>query len=157
MARHVNQRNAASISVAGRARGSFLLRCLGRVSLDPPQVFAGGSRGQVLLETAVALSVFALVGTAVLVGVSLAHTTGSRVESQSVAENLARNQMEYVFSQPYQAPPAAYPTVSAPDGYTVSAVAEEYVLGDPNVEKVVVTVNRDGQSVLVLETLRTRE
>jgi hypothetical protein len=44
----------------------------------------------------------------------------------------------------------------APRGYTVSAVAEEYIVGDPNVAKIIVTASRGGDDVLTLETLRAK-
>ncbi len=106
------------------------------------------------METAVALSLFAVVGTAVLVGLSTTHRSGALTESQSVAENIARNQMENAFAQPYAAPPSAYPTIATPSGYSVTASSLEYVLGDPNIEKIVVTVRYSGRDILVLETLR---
>jgi hypothetical protein len=103
--------------------------------------------------------VFALVGTAVLSGLSVMHKTGALVEGHSVAENVARNQMAYVFTLPYQDWPATYATMPAqvPNGYSVTALAEEYVVGDPDLQKVVVTAARDGDSILTLETVRSRQ
>ncbi len=107
-----------------------------------------------MAETVVAVLIFTLVGTAALTGLSATLNVGSKAETQAAAERLGRNQMEYLFSLDYQEPPATYPAVSAPPGYAVSAVAEGLVLNDPSIEKVVVTVSRDGRAVLVLETLR---
>ena len=113
-------------------------------------------RGEFLMETMIAVMVFALIGTAVLSGVSMAHTSGASTERQSTAENIARNQMEYIFSLPYQNPPSSYPTIGVPQGYGVTCTAEEYVLGDPNIEKVIITVTFDSTQQLVLETLRIK-
>ena len=117
------------------------------------------SRGSILLETAIASIVFALVGTAVLSGLSVMHRTGAMVEGHSVAENVARNQMEYVFTLPYQEWPATYATMPAeiPNGYTVTALGQEYVAGDLDVQKVIVTASRSGDSILTLETVRSRQ
>ena len=124
------------------------------------------SRGFLLLESIVAVAIFAAVGTAVMLGVQTAHLTGNKVEEHSTAERLARNQMEYVFTQPYQAvlgqayvsledaPPDQF---TIPVGYGVTAVAAEYVPNDSyqgSVQKVVVTVSLAGNSILVLESLR---
>ncbi|HLF05299.1 MAG TPA: hypothetical protein VI855_08795 [Dehalococcoidia bacterium] len=124
-----------------------------------PRSLLRDSRGSILLETAIASIVFALVGTAVLSGLSVMHRTGAMVEGHSVAENVARNQMEYVFTLPYQEWPATYPTMSAeiPNGYTVTALGEEYVAGDLDVQKVVVTAARDGEGILTIETVRSRQ
>ena len=115
-----------------------------------------GSRGSLMLEAVVAMSVFALVGVAVLVGLSTTHNSGATVEGHSIAENLGRNQVEYIFSIPYQDPPSFYPTVVAPTGYGITAAAEEYVQNETAVQKIVVTVDHGGETVLVLETLRAR-
>ena len=115
------------------------------------------SRGNLLLETVVAITIFALVGGAVLSGMSTALDTGSMVEGQSVAEEIARNQMESVFNVSYQEPLSTpYPTVVPPAGYAINLTADEYLTGDVNIGMVVVTVSRDSENILVLETLRTR-
>ena len=107
-----------------------------------------------LLETAVAVLVFGTVGTAVLVGISTAHSSGELNENQASAENIARNQMETIFNQVYLPPPASYPSISVPNMYTVTAHATEYITGDTSLEKVTVLVTFDGRTILTLETLR---
>ncbi|MBI2916722.1 MAG: type II secretion system protein [Chloroflexi bacterium] len=114
-------------------------------------------RGGVLIEALVAVMVFSLVGTAVLVGLSVTHRSGAETEGQSVAENVARNQMENAFSLPYQAPLSTYPPISAPAGYSVTATADWEVLDDTNLERVTVTIHREGRDILVLETFRARD
>ncbi len=124
------------------------------------------SLGITLMETVIALAMFSSAGTAVLLGVGAAHTSSDRVKASAVAENLARNQMEYVLSQTYVAPPGNYTSVaddvalnlSIPTGFAVAAAAQTYVADDGysgSIEKVVVTVTRDGQGILVLESLRS--
>ena len=126
-----------------------VLRWLLRAARD----CAGGP----LIETVVALSVFAMVGTAVLVGVQTIQNSGNRTEGKAVAENLARNQMEHVFNLAYKDATSTYGSISSvPSGYVVTAAANQFVSGDLDVQKVVVTVTRGGESLLVLETLRTR-
>lgn len=132
------------------------IRCRGLTAVRRLQTLPRDCRGASLMETVIAVMVFALVGTAVLSGVSTAHTSGATTERQSTAENIARNQMEYAFSLPYQNWPSSYPTIGVPQGYAVTCQAEEYVLGDLNIEKVIVTVTFDSTQQLVLETLRTK-
>lgn len=112
--------------------------------------------GSLMTELVIAIAIFVLVSAAVMSGLSTMHRSGGRTEEQSMGENIARNQMEYVFSLPYQAPPSTYPAVATLPGYDVSAVAQSYVAGDTNIQKVMVAVNHGGVDVLVLETLRTR-
>ena len=114
--------------------------------------------GSLLLESMIAITVFAVVGGAVLSGTSTALSTGTIIEGQSVAEEIARNQMENVFNQSYQEPAgSSYATIVPPARYAVSVAADEYLSGDVDIEMVVVTVSRDSQSIMVLETLRTRQ
>ncbi len=122
-------------------------------------------RGISLVEMVVALAIFSSAGTAVLLGVSAAHTSSDRVNAKSVAENLARNQMEYVDSQSYVAAGGNYTSIAddlglnltIPPGFAVTAAAQTYLTDDGlagSIEKVVVTVTRDGQTIWVLESLR---
>ncbi len=132
---------------------------------------ARNSRGFALLDTVMAVTIFAALGTALMVGIRTANISSGVVEDHSIAERLGRNQMEYVFTQPYLAPPAAYPSIqgasdftyTVESGLTVVANALVYSEGDPtivtdtNIEKVVVTVSDATRDILVLETLRTND
>jgi hypothetical protein len=117
--------------------------------------FGEKERGGLLAETVVAVMVFTAVGTAVLTGLSTTQVSGSHTWRQSVAENIARNQMEYVASLPYQPPPYSYPLVSLPAGYAVTADATFDIPGDTNIQRITVTVSYEGDVVLVLETFRS--
>lgn len=118
-------------------------------------------RGALLLETIIAAMVFSLVGVAVLAGLSTAYTSGSLTEEQSVAENVARNQMESIFAEVYREPQQTpYPTMSGiPTDYSVSTTVEfeDVVNLDPEVEKVTVTSLHGGEEILTLQTLRGRD
>ena len=139
----------ASFRALKEAVLTFFQKTSQRIAMD--------TKGNLLLETLVAITVFALVGGAVLSGMSTALNTGSIVEGQSVAEEIARNQMESVFNVSYQEPLSTpYPTIVPPAGYVINITADEYLTGDVDIEMVVVTVSRDSESILVLETLRTR-
>ena len=120
------------------------------------RVLARDQRGAMLMETVVAIMIFGVVGTAVLSGVSMVMRSGQKTDVQSYLENIARSQMEDTFNQAYQNPPFTYPSYPAPGGYTVTSQAEEYVLGDSNIEKITVTVSYSGSPDYVVETLRTR-
>lgn len=113
-----------------------------------------GQGGALFMETVVALALFGILGTAVLVGVQTSSMSKHDFDNQSTAENLLRNQIESVFEQGYQAPGGTYQTVDAPSGYTVTVEALEYEPGSTDIEAVRVTVLQDGQPVKVMETLR---
>ena len=120
---------------------------------------ARGSAGSMLLETVVAVMVFGLVGTAVIGSLGTVNISGAKTESQSTAENIARNKMEYLFSQPYREPQQTpYPTASVPTGYSVSTTLDfaNTVNPDPEIEKMTATVSHNAQVILTLETVRGR-
>ena len=125
-----------------------------------PRVLFQNSTGSILLETAVASIVFAMVGTAVLSGMSTMYASGSLTEAQSVAENLACNQMEFVFDQPYREPQQTpYPAISGvPVNYGITTTVAYGSISSPNPEVALVTVTAShrGQDILTLETLRGR-
>ena len=95
-----------------------------------------------------AIPIFASLGTAVAVGIRTADMSTQEVEGQSLAEKLARNQMEYVFTQDYKNPGPGVNYVSietdndftVDSGFSVSAAAVEYKTGETDIERVLVTV-----------------
>ena len=155
--RHLTVRSARDMRTEGGKPAWPTFQRLARAVVGLFQAAALDTRGSLLLESMIAITVFAIVGGAVLSGTSTALNTGSIVEGQSVAEELARNQMESVFNESYQEPAGSpYTTIVPPARYAVSVAADEYLIGDVDIEMVVVTVSRDSQSIMVLETLRTR-
>ncbi len=129
---------------------------------------AQDSRGFALLESVMAITIFAALGTALMVGIRTANISGEIVDEQSIAEKLARNQMEYVFTQDYLSPPGSYVTLdqaqdvtfTVDTGYSVTAEAVAFtgdptIVTDTNIESVVVTITRGAKTILVLETMRT--
>ena len=121
--------------------------------LQPP---LRNQRGALLLETVVTLSVFGILGIAVLATVQTSYIGKRQFDEQSTAENLIRNQIEYVFEQDYKAPSSGdYVSVTGiPTGFTVTAEPVTYDGSDPNIEIVRVTVYHEGQSVKVFEIIR---
>ena len=115
-----------------------------------------GERGALLMEALVAVSVFTLLGTAVLSGTSTMYRALEDVEQAALAENVARNQIEVILAAPYQDPPHTYTPLSAPPGYAVTAEAQEVVAGDPNIARLVVTVSLHGEPAMTLESMRSK-
>lgn len=125
-------------------------------------------RGSLLLETIILMSVFGLLGVAVLGAVQTSYFAKGRFDVQSTAENIARNQIDYVFEQDYLTPTEPEPGAPylslprpdsdylLPDGFSVEAKAVQYnpSNSNPNISRVQVRVFKDGQEVRVLETLR---
>ena len=115
-----------------------------------------GERGALLMEALVAVSVFTLLGAAVLSGSTATRNASASAEQAAVAENIARNQLETILAAPYQDPPHSYAPISTPPGYAVTADVQELIGGDTNIAIISVAVTLNGEPVLTLESLRTR-
>lgn len=107
-----------------------------------------------MVEVTVVLVVFGVLGIAILRTVQTGHTAKRQFDIHSTAENLVRNQLESVFDHSYKEPGQAYPSIAAPDGYSVTAEALLYDQFSNDVEVVRITVFHHGQPVKVFETLR---
>ena len=116
---------------------------------------AGALRGETgigLVEALIAVGMLGLALTALLSAVSTGSMAVSRTEERVTAENLARSQLEYTKSQLYQPLPASYVTVTpSPDDYAVAVTADVAPGGDSSIEKITVTVTRNGKEMLVAE------
>ena len=114
-----------------------------------------GERGAIMMEALIAVFVFTVVGVLALHGLSTTRALGNKLDGQTIAEHVARSQMEYALAQPYSSPPNPYPTFVPPTNYSV-AIANQSVSGaTSNVAKLVVTVQRAGATLLVLESMRS--
>ena len=116
----------------------------------------GNERGTMMVEALIAVSVFTLLGAAVLSGSSATRNASERAEQAAVAENLARNQLATILAAPYQDPPHSYTPISTPPGYAVTADALELVVNDTNIAAIVVAVTVNGEAALTLESIRVR-
>jgi type II secretory pathway pseudopilin PulG len=111
-----------------------------------------GEEGVGLVETLIAVGILGLALTVLLAAVSTGSLAVSRTEERVAAENLARSQLEYTKSQAYLTPPASYAIVTpSPGGYDVAVEAASIPDTNSAIEKITVTVSRDGKTLLVVE------
>lgn len=128
-----------------------------RIPVGPPplrggwRVVVGGQDGVGLVETLVAVAILGVTLVTLLAAISTGSIGVATTEERVTAENLARSQLEYTKSQAYLTAPASYATVTPPAGYTVSAEATSIPEGDISVQKITVTVARDGDTLLTVE------
>ena len=125
---------------------------------------ARDSKGFALLESVMAVTIFAFLGSSLMIGIRTANISGEVVEDHSIAEKLARNQMEYVRNQTYASGSGTYVSIkdatdvtfAVDTGYTGTAQPLEYITGETDIEKVMVTVKNGTDTILILETLRAK-
>ncbi|MFC1967502.1 hypothetical protein ACFLV2_02570 [Chloroflexota bacterium] len=107
-----------------------------------------------LVETLMAV---AILGTAIVAFVT-ALSTGSiavgQNEEQTVAQGLARSQLEYTKSYPYDVNAITYPTVTPRAGYAVAVAVGPVPGTDTDMQKITVTVSREGQDILNVENYK---
>jgi len=112
-------------------------------------------RGIGLVEVLIALAITGIAVVAFLSSLYAGTRTVSIIYERVTAENLARSQLEYVKSQDYITAPATYETLpSVPPDFTITAKASAIDERDDNIQKITVTVSRNGKTLLVLEDFK---
>jgi len=137
----------------------------------------GSSRGFTMIEVVIAIALIGIIGVAVLNALSTASMALIIADERATAESLARSQLEYIKDQGYidysdpDRDPEDYDVLAVyPEGYTIEVVAEPidpetyqpypYNEGegafeqDDGIQKITVTVSRDGEVKVTLEDFK---
>ncbi len=139
-----------------------------RCSLKKLLLATREQRGFTLLETLIALALLGIFVGVFLSSVSTASVTMANAEVKVNLDNLARAQMEYTKNAPYiyyiygtpdvppdyvtldeLAPSDPYAIV-VPSGYAINVSAVALNEPDDGIQRITVTISRDGQDLLVL-------
>ncbi len=119
--------------------------------LERTKVLVQDQRGLGLVESLVAV---AILGVAV-VGFVLALSTGTIAvregEREFIAQNLVQTQLEYTKGYPYDSLATTYPTVAAPEGYTVSVGVSSIPDTDTDIQVITVIISTDTEEILKVE------
>ena len=115
-------------------------------------------KGFSLMETVAALALFSIVSFAFLTGLCTLTKATVTTRDRAIAENLARNELEYVKTLSYQYGAAEYdvcPTLDIPAGWSVAPpVVEPVNVADDGLQRITVTIERNGEPVLSLFTYK---
>ncbi len=122
--------------------------------LDRAREHLADQSGLGLVECMVAVGILAVAVVAFVTALSTGSIGVREVQQEMVAQRLARTQVECVKGYAYDAEATTYPTVDTPDGYAVSVEIGTAVEGDAGIQKVTVTVYRDGDDVLTVENYK---
>ncbi|MFC1901047.1 prepilin-type N-terminal cleavage/methylation domain-containing protein [Chloroflexota bacterium] len=115
-------------------------------------------RGSSLIEILVAAAIFGAIGVVFVNAVSSSQMGAHQIEAMSTAESIARNQIELIKSLPYN-DGNYYPLVTADqDRYAANIeVLDLSPVEYPNtIQKIVVTISENDNSLLSLETLKVK-
>jgi Tfp pilus assembly protein PilV len=105
-------------------------------------------KGLGLAETLVAV---AILGTAVVAFIAALASGAIAVGAQdeeTVIQRLARSQLEYTKSYTYIPGAKSYPSITVPENYALVVAVSAVPGTDANMQKITVTVSRDGQALL---------
>lgn len=104
-----------------------------------------------LVETLVAVAILGTSVVAFVVALSTGSIAVGKQDEDVVAQGLAQSQLEYVKSCSYDAGASTYPAEAAPEGYTISVGVSSVPNTDDDIQKVTVSIIRDGENILTVE------
>ena len=121
-----------------------------------PSRLAGGELGVTFIETVVALALLGIIAAAFLSGLATTSKATMIADEQTIAESLARSQMEWAKNLAYTANATEYSPAPIPSGkdyinYSVIIAAEQLHNPDDGIQKITVTVNHADKVVTALE------
>jgi type II secretory pathway pseudopilin PulG len=74
----------------------------------------------------------------------------SENDEEVTAQSLARTQMEYIKNCAYDPGATTYPTISTPDGYSISVGVSVVPDTNTNIQKVTANISRDGTLIMTV-------
>lgn len=107
-------------------------------------------KGISLVETLVAVAILGTAVVAFVVSLSTGSLAVNEHNKETTAQGLAQTQMEYTKDYTFDSGAATYPVLDVPETYNVSVGVEAVPGTDDNIQKITVTVLKDGVSVFTL-------
>ena len=111
----------------------------------------GNERGFGLVETLVAVAILGVAVVALVLGLSTGSITVGEGNQELVAQSLAQTQLEYVKGYSYDPEATTYPTVDTPEGYSICAEVGSIPDADTDIQRITVTISRDGEAILTVK------
>lgn len=107
-------------------------------------------RGIGMVETLVAVAILGTAVVAFIVALSAGSLTVGEQNKETIAQALAQTQMDYTKNENYDPNAVTYPLLSVPDTYSVLVEVLGVPFADTDIQKITVTVNKDGISVYAI-------
>jgi type II secretory pathway pseudopilin PulG len=123
-----------------------------------------------LVESLAAVAILGTAGVAFVLSLSTGAIAVRESDQETVAQSLARAQLEYTKNYPYHAAPTSYPYVytynqtynpnpiTLPGGYAVSVVVStiSQAGGNTSIQKITVTISRAGANILTIADYKVK-
>jgi hypothetical protein len=87
---------------------------------------------------------------AFVLALSTGALTVTEQNKETTSQSLAQTQTEYTKNYPYAAGATTYPVLTPPATYSVTVGVTAVPSGDTNIQKITVTVFKEGKSVLTV-------
>ena len=121
--------------------------------------FACRESGMAFLETLVALALLGIIAIVFLSGLATTIKANVIADERTTAESLARSQMEWAKQTNYIYDTAGYSPAAIPAdedyaGYAAIITAEPLHSPDEGIQKITVTVTRNEEEILILESYK---
>ena len=108
-------------------------------------------KGLGLIETLVAVAILGTSVVAFVAALSAGTIAVNEQDEEVVAQRLAQSQIEYTKGYAYDSGAGTYPTVTSPAGYTIIVVVNTVPNADSDIQKITVTIRRDGEDIFTIE------
>jgi type II secretory pathway pseudopilin PulG len=123
-----------------------------------------------LVESLAAVAILGTAGIAFVLSLSTGAVAVRESDQETVAQSLARAQLEYVKNYPYHSAPTSYPyvytynetynpnPVTLPEGYDISLTSSTIPQagGNSAIQKITVIISRNGEDILTLADYKVK-
>ena len=109
-----------------------------------------------LVETLVAVVILGTSVAAFVVSLSAGSLTVNELNRETIAQGLAQTQMEYTKNYTFIPGTDTYPKLPFPNTYEVLVDVLDVPGADTNIQKIMVTVQKDSESILTISDYKVR-
>ncbi len=109
-----------------------------------------------LVETLMAVAILGTSVVAFVVALSVGSLTVNEQNRETIAQGLAQSQMEYTKNYAFSPGVTTYPILAVPATYSVSVNVAAVPSADTNIQKITVTVLKDGVNILTISDYKVK-
>ena len=115
------------------------------------KVWLQDESGLGLVETLAAVTILGAAVVAFIIALSTGSLSVRESSQEAVAQSLVRSQLEYIKNYTYNPAATTYPEIDAEEGYDISVEVSSIPDTNTDIQKITVTISRDGEEILMVE------